>query len=149
MFGSAKNGAHAYGRVGIETGVGAASPHALIVMLFEGVLVALADAERHMAAKNIPGKGQSISKALQIIDEGLKASLDERSGGEIAMRLKDLYDYMSSRLLLASLRNEPGPILEVRNLLSQLKDAWEAIGEKSAPPASQNSSISSGTDGRA
>ena len=35
MFGSVSSGANAYAKVGIETGVMAASPHTLIVMLFD------------------------------------------------------------------------------------------------------------------
>lgn len=41
MFGTPRGGANAYAHVGIETGVMAASPHKLIVMLFDGALVAL------------------------------------------------------------------------------------------------------------
>ncbi|MES2354460.1 MAG: flagellar export chaperone FliS [Pseudomonadota bacterium] len=122
--------AMAYANIGLETGVAAASPHRLILMLYDGALIALVDAQKHLEAKNIPGKGQAISKALQIIDEGLKASLDETSGGEIAVHLKDLYDYMTRRLLLASLRNQVEPVIEVRNLLGQLREAWEAIGKQ-------------------
>ncbi len=128
MFGSMQNGVNAYAKVGIETGVAAASPHKLIVMLFEGAMVAVATGLQQMKAGNIPAKGQAISKAILIIDSGLRASLDKKAGGEIAESLDSLYEYMGNRLLLANLKNQPEILEEVHRLLSELKGAWDAIG---------------------
>ncbi|KIF82140.1 flagellar export chaperone FliS [Noviherbaspirillum autotrophicum] len=140
MFGSMRSGANAYAKVGIETGVVAASPHKLIVMLFDGALAALATALQHMNTGNIPGKGQALSKAITIIDSGLRASLDHKVGGEIAANLDALYEYMSTRLMTANLNNQPELIEEVQRLLQDLRSAWEAIAPAGqaapeAPPA--------------
>lgn len=134
MFGSTRNGANAYAKVGIETGVVAASPHKLIVMLFDGALAAVATALQHMNTGNIAGKGQAISKAISIIDSGLRASLDHNAGGEVAMNLDALYEYMSNRLMLANLNNQADLLEEVQRLLQELRSAWEAI----APAATQS-----------
>lgn len=127
MFGSARLGATAYAKVGIETGVVAASPHQLIVMLFEGALVAVASALQRMQAGDIEQRGQAISKAISIIDDGLRASLDKAAGGDIAESLDALYDYMSRQLLLANLKSQPEMLEEVYRLLSELKTAWDGI----------------------
>jgi flagellar protein FliS len=127
MFGSTHSGANAYAKVGMETGVVAASPHKLIVMLFDGALAALATAQHHINSGNIAGKGQALSKAITIIDSGLRASLDKNVGGEIAQNLDDLYEYMSSQLLKANLNNDLAVIEEVQRLLKDIKGAWEAI----------------------
>lgn len=127
MFGSMKSGANAYMKVGVETGVIAASPHRLIVMLFEGAESALRCALVQMNGGDIPGKGRSISKAIDIIDNGLRASLDKANGGEIAINLESLYEYMTTRLLHANLQNSPDVLREVLKLLGELKGAWEAI----------------------
>lgn len=127
MFGSNRSGANAYANVGVETGVMAASPHKLIVMLFEGALAALSSALVHMKARRIADKGKAISKAINIIDNGLRASLDKEVGGEIALNLDALYSYMSERLLQANLNNAPETIEEVMKLLGDLKGAWESI----------------------
>lgn len=129
MFGSAQNGVNAYAKVGIETGVVAASPHKLIVMLYEGAMIAVSMAAQHMRARNIPAKGQAISKAVMIIESGLRASLDKNAGGEIAQSLDSLYEYMGNRLLLANLKNQPEILEEVHGLLSELKSAWDEIGK--------------------
>lgn len=127
MFGSTTSGANAYANVGMETGVVAASPHRLIVMLFDGAIIAVRSALQQMHESNIAAKGQSISKAISIIDSGLRASLDKTVGGEIAENLDSLYEYMSHQLLVGNLKNQPAPLDEVLKLLVDLKDAWCAI----------------------
>jgi flagellar protein FliS len=132
MFGSRHTGVHAYANVGMETGVVAASPHKLIVMLFDGALVALSTALNGMRSGNIAEKGKSISKAIMIIDSGLRAALDKKAGGEIAEGLDALYEYMSGRLVTANITNEPAILEEVQRLLIELRDAWNAIADTPA-----------------
>ncbi|WGG53396.1 flagellar export chaperone FliS [Rugamonas sp. DEMB1] len=137
MFGSRQTGVNAYAKVGMETGVVAASPHKLIVMLFDGAVVALNQALLGMRGNDIEAKGKSISKAIMIIDSGLRASLDKKAGGEIAEGLDSLYEYMSARLLTANLKNDTGIVEEVRRLLTELRDAWNAIGDTPAVTGKQ------------
>ena len=138
MFGSMQRGVNAYAKVGLETGVSAASPHKLIVMLYDGALAAIKSAASHMAAGNIAEKGAAISKALDIINNGLRASLDKKAGGEIASNLDSLYVYMTERLLTANLQNKSSLLDEVQTLLADLRDAWTQIGEKPAAPSAMS-----------
>ena len=128
MFGTTSRGVNAYAKVGLETGVTSASPHKLIVMLYDGALAAIMTGITQMNAGNIQEKGKAISKAIRIIDDGLKASLDKEVGGEIALNLDALYDYMNRRLLEANLKNDPAILEEVRGLLADLRDTWNQIG---------------------
>lgn len=137
MFGSAHSGANAYAKVAVETGVIGASPHQLIVMLFDGALIAVGAGLQHMKSGNIPSKGKAISQAIMIIDNGLRASLDKKVGGEIAVNLEALYEYMNKRLILANLKNQPEILEEVSGLLKNLKDAWDAIGPTPAAPQAE------------
>jgi len=132
MFGSVQKGANAYASVGLETGVAAASPHKLIVMLFDGALTSLTIALTEMHAKNIAAKGRAISRAIRIIEEGLRASLDKSAGGEIAGSLDSLYEFIASRLLQANLENRPEYIVEAQRLLGELRGAWLAIDPEAA-----------------
>jgi len=138
MFGSMQRGVNAYAKVGLETSVISASPHKLIVMLYDGALAAIKSAASHMAAGNIAEKGAAISKALDIINNGLRASLDKKAGGEIASNLDSLYVYMTERLLTANLQNKSSLLDEVQTLLADLRDAWTQIGEKPAAPAAMS-----------
>lgn len=135
MFGSANNGANAYAKVGIETGVTSASPHKLIIMLFDGALLSIASATQKMKDGDIAGKGQAISRAITIIDGGLRAALNKEAGGAIALSLDSLYEYMGRRLLTANIENQPAILDEIHGLLADLKEAWEAIGRTIDPVA--------------
>jgi len=135
MFGNSQRGVNAYAKVGLETGVTAATPHKLIVMLYDGAIVAILNALTHMKSGNIQEKGKAISKAIQIIDNGLRASLDKEVGGSIALNLDALYEYMSSRLLTGNIQNDEAALEEVRGLLADLRDTWNQIGEAQTPGA--------------
>jgi flagellar protein FliS len=124
--------AKAYARVGLETGVSSADPHQLILMLYDGAILQVKKAQTHLQARDIAGKGQAASKAIQIIEEGLRASLDRKVGGAIALQLDSLYEYMCHRLLLSNMGNDPIGFSEVGQLLSDLRDAWASMGEKQA-----------------
>ncbi len=129
MYAAMNNAISAYQRVGVETGVESADPHKLILMLFEGAQEALAKTRIHIENNEIAEKGQMISKAIMIIDHGLKASLDMNAGGDLAIKLQALYDYMTHRLLVANIQNNLEIVNEVNKLLSELYDAWKKIGE--------------------
>lgn len=116
-----------YKQVGVETGVMAASPHKLILMLFDGALLSLAIARDALEQKNIAEKGQAISKAIDILANGLKASLNFEQGAELSERLAALYDYMIDRLFYANLHNDIAALAEVQSLLVEIKSAWEEI----------------------
>lgn len=96
-------------------------------MLFEGAQEALNRAKMHMQLNEIAEKGRMISKAIMIIDHGLKASLDMNAGGDLAIKLQALYDYMTHQLLVANIQNNVEKITEVNKLLSELHSAWKEI----------------------
>jgi len=129
----ARNAANTYAQVGIQTGAMSASPHQLIVMLFDGARAAIARARFLMEDGQIAAKGKAISMAINIIDNGLRAALDHQAGGDIAADLELLYDYMSRHLMLANLRNDAALLTEVDGLLENLASAWAQIGD--TPPA--------------
>lgn len=125
---AARRAAAAYSEVGVATGVSTADPHKLILMLFEGAILQIGTAAAALENKNVPAKGLAVSKAIEIITNGLKVSLDFEAGGDLAQRLGALYDYMSQRLLYANLHNSRPAMDEVVKLLTELKGAWEEIG---------------------
>ena len=138
MFGSPQRGVNAYAKVGLETNISSASPHKLIVMLYDGALVAILKALTNMKSGNIAEKGKAVSHAIAIIDNGLRASLDRDAGGQIATSLDSLYDYMSRQLLLGNMENKPEKLEEVHRLLADLRGAWNTIGATPAVAAPQN-----------
>ncbi|MBZ5488559.1 flagellar export chaperone FliS [Halomonas aquamarina] len=122
-------GANAYARVGVESGVMSADPHKLIAMLFEGAQTAIRAARIHMQSGNTGEKGKAISKALDIVNNGLAAALDQEKGGDIAERLASLYDYIARLLLTANLRNDEESLNQAEQLLENIASAWREIGQ--------------------
>lgn len=116
-----------YARMDVETGVAGASPETLIVMLYDGAISAIGMARHRLEAGDHAGKGRCISKAIGIIEEGLRGSLDVDAGGELASNLSALYEYMSHRLMVANLRNDGVILDEVAGLLRDLKLAWDGL----------------------
>ena len=126
-----KSGIQAYAQVGVESAVLSASPHQLVVLLFDGALSAMKKAIILIEQGDIPGKGQAISKAINIISNGLQSGLNHEVGGDLAANLDSLYDYMTRRLLQANLHNDINAINEVVELLNNIADAWKEIGPRS------------------
>jgi flagellar protein FliS len=99
-------------------------------MLFDGALLAINSAAISMANGDIAAKGSSISKAIEIVTFGLKASLDGEAGGELALRLGALYDYMCQRMFFANASNNGAALNEVSGLLADLREAWAQMGQQ-------------------
>ena len=118
----------AYVKTGIESAVPEADPHKLVMMLFDGALAAIADARLNMIRGQIAARGNAISKAIAIVDQGLKCSLDKARGGEIAERLDALYVYICEKLFDANMKGQPEALDEPAKLLGELQDAWAQIG---------------------
>ncbi|AOJ39359.1 MULTISPECIES: flagellar export chaperone FliS [Burkholderia] len=137
MFSPGHAGASAYARVGVETGVMGASPHRLIAMLYQGARQAVALARMHLQQGNVSARGEAISKAIRIVDSGLKASLNLDAGGEIAERLDALYAYIGRRLLEANAQASDAMLVEVDRLLATLEEAWTGIAPEVARMAAQ------------
>lgn len=127
MFGMMRNPASAYAQVSLESSVMTADPHGLILLLFEGANAAMSQALVHMEREDIAQRGTSISKAIDIISNGLKAGLDVKAGGELAERLYALYDYIVRRLLWANMKNDRAALEEAMNLLGEIHSAWAEI----------------------
>jgi flagellar protein FliS len=110
----------------LEERILSADPAELIQMLYQAALTAVADARRHLAERQILPRARSISKACNVLVE-LNTSLDFERGGEIAVRLSQLYGYMHRRLVAANLRQNDELLAEVSGLLSTLMEGWDAV----------------------
>lgn len=117
----------AYADVNLHSQISSASPHQLISMLFDGAHSAIIKALILMKKGNVAARGAAISKAITIIDSGLRASLDHEKGGEISRDLERLYDYMIRTLMQANLNNDDNALKQVDELLMRIADTWKAI----------------------
>lgn len=125
-------GAKAYQNVAVQTAVGSADPHRMTLLLYDGAIEAIRLALAYIGTRRIAAKCEAIGKAVRIVEEGLKASVDRPAGGELAERLVALYDYITMRLLQANLRNDRKALEEAARLLADLRSAWAQIAPGSS-----------------
>ena len=116
-----------YKQINAESEIRGADPIRLITLLFDGAEAALEKAQSQLAANDVVGKSDSLTKAMTIIVEGLSASLSVEQGGELAERLKALYDYMVLRLVHANIHKDAAAISEVQHLLAEISGAWRDL----------------------
>lgn len=123
-----------YRTVSAHGDVESASPHRLIELMMDGALDRIAAAVGFLARGEVGPKGESVSKAINLI-EGLRASLDHTRKAPVVDNLDALYEYMARRLFESNLRNDTAGFEEVSGLLREIRDAWGQIPlEVRGPP---------------
>jgi flagellar protein FliS len=117
----------AYRSTSVHSGIAAADPHRLVVMLMDGALERIATARGLMShSSGGAERAQLLHRAVAIIDE-LRNSLNFKAGGEVAGNLDALYEYMCTRLMQAGAANKPEWLDEVSRLLNEVRSAWLAL----------------------
>lgn len=105
-----------------------ASPHKLILMLYDGAIRYTQKAIEAIEAKNILQSHQCIVKSQDIMYE-LVSCLDEQKGGEMAKNLKNLYLYVIDLMVQSNLKKDSAPLKETLNILQEIRSAWDEIGK--------------------
>lgn len=121
-----------YQTVQVDTGVAGATPHQLVAMLFDGFIAACSQARGAVQTGNVALKGRALGRAVRIVEEGLRAGLNMREGGNLARDLNELYGYITMRLTHANLHNDEAAIAECQGLVQPLLQAWTAIAPQAA-----------------
>lgn len=120
------SGLDSYRNMGAYGNLAEASPYQVIQLMLDALLSRIAEATGHIERGEVAAKGEKIGKALSII-EGLLLGLDKERGGDIALNLERLYDYVSRTLLKANLENRVDLLKEASSLLREIKLGWDGI----------------------
>ena len=102
-----------------------ASPERLVVMLYDGACRFLVQAAAAMREGDVPTYHNRLRRAEAIISH-LQNTLDLEQG-EIAHNLLAIYLFCRRRLNEGWAARDPRMIDEVRELLAQLRESWNAI----------------------
>ncbi len=127
-----------YQRMQVDT----ASPAKLVVMLYDGAIRFLKQGQDAMQRGDREKQNHYLVRAQRIIAE-LTSSLDVEAGGEIAVNLMALYQFMHEQLVLANLEDDLQKVQKVREMLESLREAWvqveamarEALGQSASSGA--------------
>lgn len=122
-----RRSASAYATVGLETKVLSSDPQQIISLLLQGALTAISQAKIHIANNKIAERGAAISKAIDIVDSGLKASVDKEQGGEIANSLITTYELVVHHLMNANLNADVNRLNIAEGMLKDIYEAWQEI----------------------
>lgn len=134
--------ARGYARAYQTQAVFTASPGQLVLMLYDGALRFLGHARDALqspeeAPRRIEIVNTNLIKAQNILAE-LQSSLNHEAGGDHAANLDRLYEYYIRRLLEANMKKKAEPVIEVENLVRQLRDGWAEMLNKYEADRLQN-----------
>ena len=105
------------------------NPVDLIIMLYDGAIEYLNKAATGIKIKNLQIKLKYIKRTMAILME-LDHSLNFEEGGEIAINLRNLYNYMMKELVLANINYDVDKLMHISGLLTNLRKGWVEIRNK-------------------
>jgi flagellar protein FliS len=115
-----------------KTQVTTASREKILLMLYEGAIRFVKHAQVAMQDKKIADKGRYLSKATAILSE-LMATLDFKTGGQLAVDLESLYIFMIDKLIEGNINNDLECLKNVEGILRTLHAGWQDVIENPRP----------------
>jgi flagellar protein FliS len=112
--------AGAYKQNQVET----ASSEEILIMLYDGAIRFLLLAKKAHEQGDMEKRHKNVLNAQHIIQEFMN-SLDMEIGGEMAVNLFRLYEYLNYRLIQFNLKKDVAMVDEVLDHLRSLKTTWE------------------------
>lgn len=123
----------AYGQNNIsqykKNAVTTASPLQLVIMLYDGCLRFMTNADQAMQRKDIFSQNQNCQRAQNIITE-LISTLDMDRGGEIATNLYQLYNYAYDQLIMANINDDQVALKQSMKVFEELRQSWSALEQQ-------------------
>ena len=92
------------------------------------VLMAIGQADRAMAAADIPAAHAALTSAQQVLGL-LRASLNHEVGGALAANLNGVYGYLVSELGQANIEKSRERLTALIPLITELHEAWQQAAD--------------------
>ncbi len=115
-----------YGQIKNDAQTSYASPHQLMLMLFDGAIEAMSMTVGAIQNKNFELRSKQNTRSITIIN-GMRDCLDMEAGGDLANNLYSLYQYMAQELFKASFKNDADTIQNIQTMLKDIRESWEKI----------------------
>jgi flagellar protein FliS len=119
-----------YRQVNIESGLLSSDPHQIILMMFDGALMGIAEAKGAIERKDLAEKSKAITKAINIFS-ALRESLDKESEPVISDNFDNLYAYCINTLIDLSISLDIDGLQAISDFIKPLRDAWSQMPEAS------------------
>jgi flagellar protein FliS len=115
-----------YGKIKNDAQTFYASPHQLMLMLFDGAIEAMSFTIGAIENNNFELRSKQSTRSISIIN-GMRECLDMETGGELADNLYSLYQYMAQELFRASFKNDSETVQNIQTMLKDVRGSWEKI----------------------
>jgi flagellar protein FliS len=99
----------------------------MIVLLYSGAIKFLDQASEELDKDNTEGFADKVERVHRIVYH-LYTTLDFDEGGEIAEKLGSLYSFVIGQIYILNSTRNPGIINDLREILSNLKEGWQSLG---------------------
>jgi len=116
------NGINAYRKAD----VGTADQKRLIMMCYEGAIANMNRAKDMFLAGEFEEKAKALNKTRDIVSV-MMCSLDFEKGGQIAVGLDALYNYMLRRMTEGDINKDMSTFDEIIGILEDLRSAWDEV----------------------
>jgi len=124
-------GLRAYQEVDRQTAVLSANSIDLILLIYEALLRRLKQAAEAFLSKDVAARGESLSRALEVIDKGLIGSLDMQQGGQLSQQLLSQYQLWTAQVLHCNMKSDAVLLGELINQVEVVRSAWQQVKDES------------------
>ncbi|MEJ5173650.1 MAG: flagellar export chaperone FliS [Hydrogenothermaceae bacterium] len=93
---------------------------------YERIVLELKSAIESIKTGDIKSKISHIHRALEIL-RVLRLGLDFEKGGEIAVNLDNIYEFLERHISLGNLKNDEKILNEAIEILNTVKSGWDEI----------------------
>jgi len=104
------------------------SPLELLLMVYDGAIQAISDAESAFRDGDRDTGRDKIERARKFITH-LYTTLDNERGGEVAMQLGHLYVFIIERLQVAQASGDSDALVDLQAILDNLRSGWKGVAQ--------------------
>lgn len=128
----------------IERGIGSykkidalgKSPLELLLMVYQGAARELKGAEEEFSREDREAGRAKLDRARKFITH-LYTTLDNDKGGDVAVKLGQLYVFIIERIQVAQATGDTEIISDLRAIIENLHSGWQEVHETDAPVKSE------------
>jgi flagellar protein FliS len=107
----------------------ACSAPQLVLMLLDAAGRYTREAAEHLRAQRWQEKGQAVESALECLGQ-LRQGLDVTSGGESAIAVDRMYDFLKTKLTVGNVTRDAAQFDQVAEAIQGLRQTWEDLFER-------------------
>jgi flagellar protein FliS len=102
------------------------TPMQLVKAMYDRLVFSVHNARDFLAQNDTSRAHESLVTAQRIVEE-LDNALDMDRGGELAVNLRRLYDFLRQRLIYANITKSPHVVEEIAPVVEAMQEMWGLV----------------------